>query len=863
MSTFVKTWKTYLREPSGPQLLLEDIKLDEAAKKAEDLPDNWFVEITDSFPIIKAAIVQKDAQGNIDRVAGQSNPFSAVQAMHSSSPIYRGTPCLGAFILQKSAAPIGFGPLLYDVVMELAGDSGLAADRTIVSQSAYNIWNFYLKNRSDVSTKQLDDIDSPQTPPVEDDCSMKNLVDYPGEETTNSPLSKAYYKPNRDTIKSLEAANKIIYANTKETTKDEPEFVEPEPDVSDDTLSSILDDYEDQLLEEINFLEEEDEIPENTPLVQDQSVSPNVDFTPPSSEPAPMPEPAPAPTLPEPTSVSAPMPEPTSVSAPMPEPTEKDYHISSVLQGKVYDPDLSSVTQQSSDLVAPAEYVPSEDASWKKYLDKEPLSSQDQAALKAVADKVPKTLSIADRLKQMGDTQRARQKSTTTTSTTATTGAGADQKDIPSGLTQYKGAEGVVVRAQKWSYATPGMHKYLNSLGGIAGGGWHVGDISLKGGKQSQKHKSHQKGLDVDIGIPMVGGGHSISTGKEGNWKFKNVKADQVDVDRTLSFLRHSYKNGAKNVFLDKRFYDPLKAHAKTLLDSGDMTKKEYNNVFKRTQHAAGHANHFHVRMKPGKVGSVQAVGKSSTKKGPSTVTSNHSAKINHKNKYEKHFGKLGGNTIIDSHTKNNPYVVHSTTNTDFNKPFNVVMYFHGNGGSPRDFNSKMQKNLPPNTVFIAPYSGRKPGNNAPDDGFLDHALDKLAKQSGVSADTLRKNMKGINAYGHSAGGGTMSKYLAKSRYLDRVQSVQYNDASYGWKSTRDLLSKMDPSKVRFLSKKGRTYNHAMKHKKKYPGVQVKQYKGTHGSAKYRISEEQEQDISLDQLFESWRFFLEDDEDNT
>ena len=101
MSTFVKTWKTYLREPSGPQLLLEDIKLDEAAKKAEDLPDNWFVEITDSFPIIKAAIVQKDAQGNIDRVAGQSNPFSAVQAMHSSSPIYRGTPCLGAFILQK------------------------------------------------------------------------------------------------------------------------------------------------------------------------------------------------------------------------------------------------------------------------------------------------------------------------------------------------------------------------------------------------------------------------------------------------------------------------------------------------------------------------------------------------------------------------------------------------------------------------------------------------------------------------------------------------------------------------------------------------------------------------------------------
>lgn len=54
------------------------------------------------------------------------------------------------FILTSSGAPEGFGPLLYDVAMEVAGDYGLAPDRYGVSYSALAVWEYYYKKRRDV-----------------------------------------------------------------------------------------------------------------------------------------------------------------------------------------------------------------------------------------------------------------------------------------------------------------------------------------------------------------------------------------------------------------------------------------------------------------------------------------------------------------------------------------------------------------------------------------------------------------------------------------------------------------------------------------------------------------------------------------
>jgi len=50
----------------------------------------------------------------------------------------------------------GFGPLMYDVAMELAGKYGLICDRNSVSNEAARVWNHYLEIRSDVYTEDID-----------------------------------------------------------------------------------------------------------------------------------------------------------------------------------------------------------------------------------------------------------------------------------------------------------------------------------------------------------------------------------------------------------------------------------------------------------------------------------------------------------------------------------------------------------------------------------------------------------------------------------------------------------------------------------------------------------------------------------
>ena len=50
----------------------------------------------------------------------------------------------------------GFGPLMYDVAMELAGKHGLICDRNSVSREAARVWNYYLEIRSDVYAEDID-----------------------------------------------------------------------------------------------------------------------------------------------------------------------------------------------------------------------------------------------------------------------------------------------------------------------------------------------------------------------------------------------------------------------------------------------------------------------------------------------------------------------------------------------------------------------------------------------------------------------------------------------------------------------------------------------------------------------------------
>ena len=57
-----------------------------------------------------------------------------------------------------------YGPLLYDIALEVAGAQGLAPDRNQVSIDAEKVWRYYLRRRYDITAKPIKSLacDSPR-----------------------------------------------------------------------------------------------------------------------------------------------------------------------------------------------------------------------------------------------------------------------------------------------------------------------------------------------------------------------------------------------------------------------------------------------------------------------------------------------------------------------------------------------------------------------------------------------------------------------------------------------------------------------------------------------------------------------------
>jgi len=81
--------------------------------------------------------------------------------------------CHGANLVGSSSAVSGFGPILYDVAIEMSGGGGLMSDRYEVSSDARAVWDYYMDNRTDVIKQQLDDVDNWLTPEKEDNCKVE------------------------------------------------------------------------------------------------------------------------------------------------------------------------------------------------------------------------------------------------------------------------------------------------------------------------------------------------------------------------------------------------------------------------------------------------------------------------------------------------------------------------------------------------------------------------------------------------------------------------------------------------------------------------------------------------------------------
>ena len=187
--------------------------LEEGMKTLADLPEGVFIKIDGDVEDV-IDIYYADKEGRAIKFENDSKPFGQI-SMDEEVPLAEDFPCLHAFMIAYSDASKGWGPLLYDVAIEVATlrAGGLVSDRSIVSQDAYNVWDKYNSGRGDVEKLQLDDEDGTLTPDDYDDDCLQN-ISYEYEEKTGipwheSPLSKLYRKPPT-TITALKNSGRLM-----------------------------------------------------------------------------------------------------------------------------------------------------------------------------------------------------------------------------------------------------------------------------------------------------------------------------------------------------------------------------------------------------------------------------------------------------------------------------------------------------------------------------------------------------------------------------------------------------------------------------------------------------------------------------
>ena len=174
-----------------------------------------------------------DKEGLTDYTVYYSNKNGVSTTMTDNSDINgevtimrpdKGTgPCGEALNVVYAGATSGWGPMLYDIAMEVATEigGGLTPDRSSVSSSAQNVWSYYFNDRGDVQSHQLDltdreveyysDLDiSKLTPDIEeDDCLQTKTIRAYEDKWNQSPLSKRYTKAP-STLNALRSAGRLI-----------------------------------------------------------------------------------------------------------------------------------------------------------------------------------------------------------------------------------------------------------------------------------------------------------------------------------------------------------------------------------------------------------------------------------------------------------------------------------------------------------------------------------------------------------------------------------------------------------------------------------------------------------------------------
>ena len=183
---------------------LEEVVLDEAMMGPKDLPEGVVVVVRKEsdgtgFKIYYAERDKPNVSlkpGDLDRMENGPDVFGAIEAR-----LGREEPYDGIYIVQNSKAKDKFGPLLYDVALEVAGQAGLKPMNDEVSDDASAVWKHYDAQRKDVKSKPLVDTH-------EFDLVMPvDRAEHPEE---NKHLAKVYFKKDKSVTQKLIEQDKFI-----------------------------------------------------------------------------------------------------------------------------------------------------------------------------------------------------------------------------------------------------------------------------------------------------------------------------------------------------------------------------------------------------------------------------------------------------------------------------------------------------------------------------------------------------------------------------------------------------------------------------------------------------------------------------
>ena len=184
---------------------MEETQLDEAMKTAADLPED----------VVVVVLKESDGSGfqvyyahrdkpNVRLKAGDLDRMEADLDIYGTLHVGRGRnePYEGVYIITSAKAKDGFGPLLYDVALEVAGEDGLKPDVEDVSDDANAVWKHYDAQREDVLGAML------VTDP--DEYSLVMPYDRAEHPEANQHLAKAYFKKDKNVTQELIDLDKFV-----------------------------------------------------------------------------------------------------------------------------------------------------------------------------------------------------------------------------------------------------------------------------------------------------------------------------------------------------------------------------------------------------------------------------------------------------------------------------------------------------------------------------------------------------------------------------------------------------------------------------------------------------------------------------